>query len=487
MESTTLKQIALDAKTAKHRAGATDFATQQNTLQASLLRLCPAHIWYHELYSKSCPRPILVANHHNAQLEKLQEALTMAIADIVPRWFTDGDACFPKRMPLKPEEEDHLRWLDGQVLRGNLRPFPDCMGSWRPDFLIEEHRCADGTMIQENFCITEINARFSFNGSMVVSYGQQALERELTESDSNLMGATEPQTIVSGLFDLFDPKLPLHLLKGVEHGIDIHMFVHEFQRRFGVRPRIVTPSELRLIPDPGSKTRYRLCCLAKSDVGNDDCDSETLEDIYQIGLEVHQQELAATDSEMLRQISLRCFNDIRTILLVHDKRMLGIIKEELPNLVSRHVIGPEQAQILRRGIVDTIVPGSQEMDNLLQTSLNSPDIKNEYILKPIRSGKGEGIVFGEDLPPDDWIASLSRQTSGKVIPGVSCVVQRRIMPRKYDLMLDSAAATRPYNLVGTFHIVNGLFRGLGVWRAGEGRIVAVTNGGWWICSVTARS
>ncbi|KAI1264609.1 hypothetical protein F5Y18DRAFT_436520 [Xylariaceae sp. FL1019] len=480
MESTTLKQIDLDA-------GATDLVAQHSTLQTSLLHSCPAHKWFHELYNKSCPRPILLGKHHNDQLRKLQEALAVAIADIVPRWFSDEDACFPKRMPLSPEEEHHLRWLDDQVSRGNLRPFPECMGSWRPDFLVEEHQCAGGTIIEENFCITEINARFSFNGFMVVSYGQKALEQELKESNSDLMGAVDPETMMSGLLDIFDPKLPLHLLKGVENGIDIHMFVHELERRCGVSPRMATPSELRLIPDPGSKTGYRLCCPIQSDVGNDTCQRETLEDIYQIGLEVHQHELAAMDPELLRQLSLRCFNDMRTILLVHDKRMLGIVKEELPDLVSRHVISPEQAQILDRGIVDTILPGSHEMAKLLKTSMDSPELKNGYILKPIRSGKGEGIMFGEDFTPNDWLASLRRQTSGEIIPGVSCVVQRRIIPRKYDLVLDQHTVTRPYNLVGTFHLVNGLYRGLGTWRAGESRIVALTTGGWWICSVTTGS
>jgi hypothetical protein len=270
------------------------------------------------------------------------------------------------------------------------------------------------------------------------------------------------------------------------------MFVDAVWRRFGIKPRLITPADLRLLPDLGSSSGHRLCCLVKNrPEGQALIDSPTfitkegelVEEIHQVGLELHQRELAAMEPEMLRQISLRCFNDMRTILLVHDKRMLGVLKQEIPQLVARGVLTPSQASALDNGVVETILPGSRELDNLLQACRDSPQLKNQYILKPIRSGKGDGIIFGVDFNAEEWMSALARLRTAAVVPGVSCVVQRRITPRVYDMVLKGAAGMVRYPLVGTYHVANGKLLGLGTWRASGGRIVAVSSGGSWICSV----
>ncbi|KZL80922.1 hypothetical protein CI238_06647 [Colletotrichum incanum] len=369
-------------------------------------------------------------------MQDLHNALTIAVIDIVQRWWTDEDARFPERMPLEPKEEELLKWIERQVSAGNLQEFSRRLGSWRPDFLVEEDEHHE-----ESYRITEINARFSFNGFMHGAYGQEALNRCVEGEKSVLVGATDPKMILEGLFGLFQTDYPLHLLKGVEHGIDIHMFVDAVWRRFGIKPRLITPADLRLFPDPVSKSGQRLCCVTKNLVMPTSSwtftakNGEVWEEIHQVGLELHQRELIALDLGILHEISLRCFNDMRTILLVHDKRMLGIIKQEIPNLVARKVLMPAQADVLDRGVVDTTLPGSKQLDDLIQASMVSPQLRQGYILKPIRSGKGEGIVFGEDLGEHEWISALQELISSKMVPGVSCVIQRRIMPREYNLVL----------------------------------------------------
>jgi hypothetical protein len=309
---------------------------------------------------------------------------------------------------------------------------------------------------------------------------------------------------------LFDPTRPLHLLKGEELGIDIYMFIDAVERKFGIRPRLVTPAELRLVPDAQAKDGHRLCCVVKDQTNGAESTNgetngsstngphasttlvndagETVEEIFQVGLELQQKELADMSLDMLHAISLRCFNDMRTVLLVHDKRMLGIVKQEVPGLVARGVLTPTQGAALDRGIVDTILAGSDELEALLQTSKQVPGSRLNYILKPIRSGKGRGIVFGDDLDDQEWTASLERlhATRGKIVPGISCVVQRKIKPRTYDVVLKASGEKVHYPLVGTYHVCNGRLLGLGTWRSSGGRIVAVSGGGSWICSVIRR-
>ena len=298
--------------------------------------------------------------------------------------------------------------------------------------------------------------------------------------------------MLNGLFGLFQPNLPLHLLKGDEYGIDIHMFIDAVERRIGLKPRLVRPADLRLVPDPHSKEQYKLCCLVKNNGSSEShvtsppivTDAgETVEEIRQIGLELHQYELFALEPAILREVSLRCFNDMRTILLVHDKRMLGMVKQELESLVARKVLTPAQAQTLDKGVVETVLPGSRGMYQLLRASNSCPELRYEYILKPVRGGKGAGIVFGDEMTHDEWISALTRLQEVDLSSDGTCVVQSRIIPRLYDLILRESGERVRYPLVGTYHVVNGKLLGLGTWRSSGSRICAVSCGGAWICSV----
>ncbi|KAG5795803.1 hypothetical protein H9Q69_005126 [Fusarium xylarioides] len=461
------------------------FSSEEARFQEKLLKLCPANLWPKASYTAGCPRPVLVGRHHHHQLKDLHDALTAAITDVVQRWWSDKDARFPERMPLEAKEEELLQWIEGQVTIGNLPQFSQCRGSWRPDFLME-----DNIERQENYCITEVNARFSFNGFMHEAYGQAATNESLESVETKLLPATNTDDILEGLFSLFDPEYPLHLVKGTEKGIDIHMFIDAVEHRFGVKPRLISPADLRLFPDARSKSGFRLCCVIQDRDGQVPNTwrfvtphGEIYEEINQVGLELYQRELIALEPEIMRQISLRCFNDMQTILLVHDKRMLGIVRQEIPQLVARGVVTAVQAEALRLGVAETLLPGSKELNDLLQVSLTSPDMRHGYILKPIRSGKGNGIIFGDDVTAPEWTSLLQGLTSPGEISAELCVVQRRITPRKYDFVLRAAEGMVQYPLVGTYHVTDGKLLGLGNWRASGGRIVAVACGGSWICSV----
>lgn len=72
-----------------------------------------------------------------------------------------------------------------------LPPFRNVLGSWRPDFLVEEGQGPRGGPSTEIYCITEINARFSFNGFLHEAFGQQAL-LDMGIHKHGLDGATDP-------------------------------------------------------------------------------------------------------------------------------------------------------------------------------------------------------------------------------------------------------------------------------------------------------
>ena len=234
-----------------------------------------------------------------------------------------------------------------------IPPYHRCQGSWRPDFLLEGN--------DEHYRVCEINARFPFNLFLHAAFCQQAYidvddkidplalpvahPKEASDgspSDENIR--TYLQQICDSLLGFFDHSLPLHLLKGEETGLDIHQFVLLVQSVTGRKPSLIEPSNLRLVTDHLSSTGFALTCVA----GIDPEGHEVFERVHQVGLELCQHELRALSVPMLREIALCCFNDLRTIFLVHDKRMLGIVLSELDDLVEKQkILTTLQAERLR--------------------------------------------------------------------------------------------------------------------------------------------
>ena len=116
--------------------------------------------------------------------------------------------------------------------------------------------------------------------------------------------------------------------------------------------------------------------------------------------------------------------------------------------------------------------------------LDSPSTKEKFLLKPVRSGKRAGILFGDHLTQETWIELLEGMQDPFLEDGkTTYVVQKLIDQRRYDIWLEEDAGVGNWPLVGTFHVANGIFLGLGLWRSGPGRICALSRGGSWICSV----
>ena len=265
--------------------------------------------------------------------------------------------------------------------------------------------------------------------------------------------------------------------------MDIHLFISYVESVTGRKPILVKPSDLRLASCPLSPTGYSLECVD----GLDPNGNEILERVHQVGLELHQHELRSLSTSLLREICLRCFNDFRTIFLVHDKRMLGIVLQELENLVHvQKILSPTQADTLRRGITLTVIPGSRELAILVKLTKISPRIKNDFILKPIRSGKGAGIIFGSDLSPLAWSSHLELLRKSELVPGLlTYVIQRKTEQPRFDVVLPKAGSLQRNHLVGTYMSIHGRYVGIGIWRTSPDRVCAVTRGGAWICSIVA--
>lgn len=283
---------------------------------------------------------------------------------------------------------------------------------------------------------------------------------------------------------MVDPTKPIHLLKGKEDGYDIHHF-YSYLTQSGYDVRYIKPEDLRRVTI-GDEGQQRVHCTA---VQSQNRKAEgKYEQIYQVALELHQRELEELGEDMLKALAPICFNDFRTIHLVHDKRMLGIVRQELDSLVHENILTPDEADLLRDGIAPTFIPGSTELHKLLGQIQKGVSSKDDYLLKAVSSGKGKGIIFGTDLSDEEFIKYLKRLSMLKGNAALY-VVQPVIQQPRYNLVIpkNNTKAVVEYQLVGTFMMVNGEHLGIGQWRASPDRICAISRGGGWMCSLMETS
>lgn len=78
---------------------------------------------------------------------------------------------------------------------GTIPSFDQCLGSWRPDFLIENvSDSSKPNWTCEKFRICEINARFCWNGFFHGAYGQQALD-DMGAEEKGFQGAANCEEV----------------------------------------------------------------------------------------------------------------------------------------------------------------------------------------------------------------------------------------------------------------------------------------------------
>ena len=246
-------------------------------------------------------------------------------------------------------------------------------------------------------------------------------------------------------------------------GIDSRPLAKAYHDRTGQSIIVVHPSELYMEPDDSSKTGYSLWY-------QDNSTGEPKQRVEQCALELFQDELAELDPLILRQLAGRSVNDFRTTLLCHDKRLLGIISEELPGLVRRQKFTTAEAAQLESAIATTLLPGSKQLRSLLEES-RGDSRKDDYIIKPIRDGSCQGIRLGKNMSQAEWVAELERLAQRALRPHeAACVVQKLVEHVEYDIVrhdVPSVPGGEKFHIIGSGHMINSRLYVHGPWRLGK--------------------
>ena len=267
---------------------------------------------------------------------------------------------------------------------------------------------------------------------------------------------------------LVDTSQPLHVLREKFPGLDIHYFTREFQKQTGQSARIIPPSHLRVLADDSSPTGNRLYCVAPSSHESTIThDGELLEPVHQVGLELMHEEYATLSFEALCEIARRCNNDPRSIFLINDERMLGILFDELNDLVAvQKVLTPDEADLLRHGIAPSLLPSSESWAQVERACQADDSEKDNWVLKAARDAFGHGHVFGTEVSAEAWRECMAKARACNSSPrgnGAAFILQRRIPQVSYDIMRHGVEAedVESFYVVASYCAVNGRFARLG--------------------------
>lgn len=198
-----------------------------------------------------------------------------------------------------------VQWVDEQSKKGSMPAFADCLGNWRPDFLLTHNDLLGSS---PGFQICEINSRTLYNALLHSAY-KHAIMKEVIGSDAVIEPAGDFQTMIDGLFGHFDLNLPIHIVKGRDN-LERQEFALLAEQKTGLRPRLVDFADLELRADDYTPDGLAVYCRVQGE--------QTLERVHQVALALFPEEYSVLSPDMLRHLARISVNDLRTSLLVRD-------------------------------------------------------------------------------------------------------------------------------------------------------------------------
>lgn len=304
------------------------------------------------------PVPVTVAPSHPAELRRLARTLDAAFRAIIARYFDDPRIRAIYRLPEALE----------RILR-LARDAPYRVGLTRPDFVYDR----DG---HPRIC--EIGARYPLNGWMVSAFAARAFAAD--GARHGLHPPPELATFLPALLDGLAPGDTVAVLHEREPGTEI----------FGLRAPLAARGVAFLDAPPS-----RLGAVA----GRPAIDGVPLRRVF---LELDRSELPGLREDALAALIAAgaCVNDVRTVVLVHDKRVLAVLHDAA---IMRDCLPADDYAALRPYLIPTWAPAC---DADAEALLARPD---NLIAKRNSGGRGVDACVREACDDAAWRALVRTQ------------------------------------------------------------------------------
>lgn len=351
-------------------------------------------------------------------LEALAGILNECLVRIVYNYFRDEKIRYVYQ--LDEEFQEILRMAEGT---------PYELGMYRPDFIYG----ADG---HPRIC--EIGCRYPVNGWML-SYYLNEITKQLTKSnDPDFTAIPDQGDFLNEFSKRFDAADTIFLIHKKEKGTEVHYLIKELAKK-GIKMMNITPEELKL--KEGRLTAKGIHAR-------------------QFFLEMDREELKTFDKEVLRAVitSGRCINDVRTLILIHDKRIMAVLYSQ--EIMPRYINHADYSFLRPFLIPSYILQYPETRLELVSTSQN-------WVLKKNSGGRGIDMHTKNDCPAEIWKKILSETWQ-------EYMVQEYIAQKKFRIHYNNKA--EHLQLVGMGLFFNARSFGPGLFRGASDNVVNLHEG-----------
>ena len=399
--------------------------------KAELLKLLSCKMSFDRYGKKFNPYPMLLDDDIIEQIEEANNIIIIALEAIIKNYFYDKDVQGILKLSKKASK-----------LLEKCSKITYKLGSIRPDFLIT-------TDNQIKIC--EINARFPFNGI----FATQFLRDTYTKTGiSDYISINQYPDILTLVLRNFDLSKPIVILRDREKGYDMNFLEKILKENSKIKQNQIslTPNELQV---SGDKLLFK----------GQKCE--------QFIIELHQDELLGLNDNFLEAlIKTNYINDLRTILIGHDKRLLAVFSSQ--EIMLRY-ISMEEFKILNKYIIQTYVPNNEINKKVIAN-------KNHWVLKKYGGGKGIGMYVGK-IHSTELIENVLKNEYEDYI------IQPYLFQKKIPIYTEFNKNIDFVNMhvVGFFANFNKNFLGAGFLRVSSGDIVNVSEQGGSIINVVKKN
>jgi hypothetical protein len=358
--------------------------------------------WYHD-------RPVAITSGRREELQELHRILYLCAEHLALNWRD----YVQKWLPLSDKELEILEYQDS---------IPFKAGTWRPDYIIGQ----DGGLR-----ICEITSRFFGHGIFMSRFAEEAADRFM----ARFPGATRESEY---------PAL-MDYMAGITGG----------RKRIFVFKSADRTNEIRLYKAFYENLGHEVSVLEAEEVEGRRKEWSTDESFLISAL--NQKDILSFGMETIKAMAdLGMYSDFRNIFLIHDKRFMRLWFEDY---FTSHCLSQEETVFLRSHAIPTWDCSTPEAADILKDAVAN---KNQFILKPYRLGKSEGVKAGILTSDEEW---NNLQTDGMVI-------QPFIPQRTYNTIWEGTEY-QDY-ICGMMLCVNDRYFGSGLFRASS---LPVTNVG----------
>lgn len=363
-------------------------------------------------------QPVLVNNDYLVNSERMSSILNSLLVMFVYNYFRD--VRIQGVYQLDKELQEILSMTEG---------IPYELGLYRPDYIYD---------INGQAKICEIGCRYPINGWMLSTYLNSSVSSLVKNVDENWNAIPEQNDFIEELSGRFDADEPIFIVRKSEKGTEVNYLKNELASK-GITMIDVAPEDLQLVG------------------GQVMAGDQAARQFY---LEMDREELKSFDKDVLKAIikSGRCINDVRTLILIHDKRILTLLYNEE---IMGSYINLDDYNFLKSYLIPSFNidnPGDREF------LLNSEE---NWILKPNSGGRGIDMHVKSECDPKVWENLVQNEWK-------NYMVQPYVEQKKFEI--NRNGTTESINLVGLDLCFNGKSYGPGLFRGSSKSIVNLHQG-----------